>query len=315
MSVEPLRGGVSSDIWLVIGPSRSVVVKRARERLDVEQEWLADTSRNETEQAFARLLKDLSPGSVPELLSGEPGEGYFVMEYLDDSFTNWKEELLSGRIDSGPAEQAARLLALIHRHSAGRDDLARRFDTTDAFLSLRIEPYLIATAARHPDLKEFILTEADRLLRARIALVHGDFSPKNMLAGAGRLVLLDHEAAWYGDPLFDAAFLLNHLHLKMIVHRSRHEYIDRLSALCERFWSVYRDDAGFVEREKSGVVCGRLLLLLMLARVDGKSPVEYLDEAERAFVRAFVYDLLPKRIFELSEIRAGWKSQLERLSS
>ncbi len=56
-------------------------------------------------------------------------------------------------------------------------------------------------------------------LAAKIALVHGDVSPKKVPAGPRGPVFLDAECAWYGDPAFDLAFCLNHLLLKCLWNR------------------------------------------------------------------------------------------------
>ena len=82
------------------------------------------------------------------------------------------------------------------------------------FEELRLEPYY----AYHRDVKyrpaahDFLET-ADRRGRenGQIALVHGDYSPKNVLLHEDRLVLLDYEVIHFGDPAFDIGFSLAHL--------------------------------------------------------------------------------------------------------
>ena len=70
--------------------------------------------------------------------------------------------------------------------------------------------------------REVLRAEAERLVTCRSVLVHGDFSPKNLLVSGDRLVIIDCEVAWYGDPAFDLAFLLNHLCLKALYHAPAH---------------------------------------------------------------------------------------------
>lgn len=304
---EPLEGGVSSDIFLVSDGENRVVVKQALPRLRVDDEWFADTSRNETEQEFNRYLRNILPDAVPEIRYRDREQHFFVMEYLDESFTCWKDQLMNGTFETATAEHAARVLGILH-HKSRHDESARStFQTTQAFKSLRIEPYLLTTGARHPTLKPLFVAEAERLERHRETLVHGDFSPKNILVKPGRVVLLDHEVAWFGDPAFDVAFLLNHLYLKMLVNRYR---LDRLPDLAKAVWERYFEVRGSREQEQMETRTGRLLLMLMLARIDGKSPVGYLSDPEQEFVRKFVHRLLPGRIFEQERIHAEWKLQL-----
>ncbi|MEF8856196.1 MAG: phosphotransferase, partial [Haloplanus sp.] len=106
-------------------------------------------------------------------------------------------------------------------------------------------------------------------------LVHGDYSPKNVLVDRSDDPvpwILDFEVAHWGDPAFDAAFMLNHLFIKSIYNHDRHAaYADA----ADRFWTAYDRAAEWdIERETVAE-----LAVLMLARVDGKSPVEYVDRA------------------------------------
>ncbi len=121
-------------------------------------------------------------------------------------------------------------------------------------------------------------------------------------------MLLDHEVACIGDPAFDLAFLLNHLHLKMLWHRVRRRPFENLSPL---FWSVYLENSDDGNPENLTARTGTLLLLLMLARIDGKSPVEYFGEPEKKFVRSFVSDHLRREEFELAAINQNWNETLQ----
>jgi Ser/Thr protein kinase RdoA (MazF antagonist) len=142
--------------------------------------------------------------------------------------------------------------------------------------------------------------EAARLARIRECLVHGDFSPKNILVSADRLVLLDGEVAWYGDPAFDIGFLLCHLFLKALFHAPQEGGI---RPMIDTFWRVYQAARPAPELEPRVT---RLLLMLLLARVDGKSPVEYLDLARQDLVREFVRAKLSGEIPSLAAITDAW---------
>ncbi|MEX2641088.1 MAG: hypothetical protein WD266_10400, partial [Balneolales bacterium] len=170
---KPLTGGVSSDIYLLSDGGNRYVIKQARARLKVEDEWLADVSRNESEQDFILYVQGFLPQAVPNMVYRDPGQGFFVMEYLGSSFDNWKDRLLRGLFEPEVTTKAAELMAAVHLRSAGRDEVRQTFDTTANFKSLRIDPYLITTGDRHPGLRKQFYDEAERLEQHREALVHG----------------------------------------------------------------------------------------------------------------------------------------------
>jgi thiamine kinase-like enzyme len=155
-------------------------------------------------------------------------------------------------------------------------------------------------------LRELFCREARRLAVARECLVHGDFSPKNFLICGERMVLLDGEAAWYGDPSFDVAFLLNHLFLKALYHTLRSLGTEQMIAA---FWKSYLECRQTKLQNDLEERAARLLLMLMLARVDGKSPVEYLGAPQTRLVREFVRRQLTARCFELAALASVWFEQ------
>jgi aminoglycoside phosphotransferase (APT) family kinase protein len=298
--LTPLSGGVSCEIYLVEEGTERFVVKRALAKLNVKADWYADIIRNRHEWEYIRYVDRFLPMAVPALRQCSATDNYFAMEHLNGGFSNWKQLLLVGKTDLEHASRAGKILAQIHGHSTGDAEAVRLFDTTQIFFQLRIEPYLLATGAKHPVLRPLFEAEAARLAGVRECLVHGDFSPKNILVSNERMVLLDCEVAWYGEPAFDIAFLLNHFFLKSLLHAPRDIC---LRQMIEKFWFEYqniRPSPGIEPRT------GRLLLMLMLARVDGKSPVEYLDAARQQFVRDFVSAELPKENSSLRHIADAW---------
>ena len=296
-ALKPLTGGVSSEIYLVEDGAECFVIKRALPKLKVQAEWFADITRNRYEWQFIRYVARFAPASVPALRFCSATDGYFAMEYLGDDLANWKQLLLKGEADPQQAARAASLLASIHRHSSGDAEAASTFDTTANFHQLRIEPYLLATGAKHPALRPVFEAEARRLAATRECLIHGDFSPKNILVSPDRMVLLDCEVAWYGDPAFDVAFLLTHLFLKSLLHSGMRPMIDT-------FHQAYRSSLPLETR------ASRLLLMLLLARVDGKSPVEYLTASQQNFIRDFVQSVLPSSPTSLTAIEDYWFARL-----
>ena len=107
-------------------------------------------------------------------------------------------------------------------------------------------------------------------------------STKNILInGTSGALILDAECAWYGDPAFDLAFVLNHLVLKS-VHRP-----DAAIALRAAIMALLEARAAAdAPAQAMGVQhrAAALLPALLLARIDGKSPVEYLTDPDKKAV-------------------------------
>ncbi|MFJ5304334.1 phosphotransferase family protein [Streptomyces sp. NPDC088350] len=305
----PLAGGVSSDLWRVDLPGRSLCVKRALAKLKVAADWQAPVSRNAYEWAWMRFASRHRPDSVPELLAHDPEAGLFVMAFLPPGhYPVWKAQLLHGEVRVETAAAVGELLGALHAASAGDASLAAEFATDDNFHALRIEPYLLATAAAHPALEGVIQSLADRTATTRLALVHGDVSPKNILVGPSGPVLLDAECAWYGDPAFDLAFCVNHLLLKsLVVPGHRGDLLRSARVLTEEY--VRRVD--WEPRPALEARAAALLPALLLARVDGKSPVEYLtDERHRLFVRTAASALLRAPAPTVADVLDAWATAL-----
>jgi aminoglycoside phosphotransferase (APT) family kinase protein len=297
---EALAGGVSSDIWRVDLAGGPVCVKRALPRLRVSQRWEAPVSRNRYEYEWFRVAGEAAPGAVPRVLFRD-GDA-FAMEYLEPAaHPVWKEALRQGRADPAFAAQVGRTLAAIHAATAGRDDLARRFPTDDIFYAIRLEPYLVATANAHPDLADRLAALVAATAKTKACLVHGDVSPKNILCGPRGPVFLDAECAWYGDPAFDLAFCLNHLLLKCLwVPAAR----AALLACFDALYLGYLEKASFEGLESRTAA---LLPALLLARVDGKSPVEYLTQSDREIVRRAARPLVASPVEKLHDVRQAWQ--------
>jgi 5-methylthioribose kinase len=304
---EALAGGVSSDIWRVRvrkgGGFESIVVKQALARLRVAQVWEAPVERNRYEWRWMEAATAAVPGAAPRVLAHDEA-GFFAMEFLG-SFPLWKSELRDGRIDAAFAGRVGTALAAIHAATAGREAVAQAFATDASFHAIRLEPYLLATARVHPGHAAALRRLAERTAATRLALVHGDVSPKNILVGEAGPVFLDAECAWYGDPAFDLAFCLNHLLLKCL-WRPQHaaQYLESFDALRAGYLAGVRWEAPeAIEARVASLLPG-----LLLARVDGKSPVEYLDrEDQKARVRAVAGALLRDPPTTLNQVRQAWQ--------
>ncbi len=305
-AAEPLTGGVSSDIWKVELAGGTICVKRALARLRVKQVWEAPVGRNRFERLWMETASGIVPGIAPRVLASDES-GIFAMEYLDPAgHPLWKAELAAGRASAAFAAQAGGALSLIHAGTAGRDEIAARFATDASFHAIRLEPYLLATARAHPDLAARLETLAAITASTRLALVHGDVSPKNILCGPAGPVLLDAECAWYGDPAFDLAFCLNHLLLKCLwVPEARERFLACFDAFADDYLSgVTWEAPSMIEARAAALLPG-----LLLARVDGKSPVEYLtDDGDKCKVRAVAAQLLREPVTRLAVVRERWRA-------
>lgn len=293
----PLTGGVSSDIWRIDLPDGPICVKRALARLKVAAVWEAPIERNRYEYEWLRIAEQALPGSVPHVLSRI--DDSFAMEFLD--YPVWKAQLREGNAVPAFAKAVGRALRTIHDATAERPDIAERFPTDDIFQAIRIEPYLLATAVCHPDLAARIIALAERTTSIKDCLVHGDVSPKNILAGPGGPVFLDAECAWYGDPAFDLAFCLNHLLLKCLwVPPAAPGFLQCFDGMINGY-----EPGAEIERRTAS-----LLPALLLARVDGKSPVEYLNATNKESVRQTARPLIAHPPLTLEEVRKAWQKSL-----
>lgn len=281
-----LTGGVSSDIRIVHTADGSYVVKQALERLKVAADWRADPARSSVEvRALRAIARFLGPAHAPRVLWADAASYRFAMELIAPRFRNWKEQLLRGHVDLSTARSAGRLLGLLHARSAKSAVAARRFSGTDLFTDLRIRPYFERVAQKNPALSGAIADTVERMLRSRAALVHGDYSPKNLLADGAEVVILDCEVAHWGDPRFDIAFCVAHLLLKSF-RRGVHApmYCDAAVA----FLAAYRN-AGLAVLDRD---LARQTGCLLLARLEGDSPVDYLGDLDAPVVKRFAIGLL-----------------------
>ncbi len=307
----PLAGGVSSDIWRIDTARGPVCAKRALARLRVAAEWRAPIERNRYEARWLEVANGASPGAAPRVLGQHEGLGVLVMTWLvPDAHRLWKALLRRGESDAATARAVGATLVRIHAHSAARPALAARFDTDAIFFDIRLDPYLLAAARRHNELAPALERLVATTQATRLALVHGDVSPKNILIGPTGPVLLDAECAWWGDPAFDLAFCLNHLLLKCLwTPAATRDFLAAFEAL----GSAYLDGVDWEPRGTIEARAAALLPGLLLARIDGKSPVEYVDDdRDRELVRRTAGALLRRPAAFLGDVAAAWHEALER---
>ena len=304
---RPLAGGVSSDIFRVdTETGRTLAVKRSIPRLRVAAEWLAPVERAAGEVRWLRLVREIDSRLAPRVLAEIPEISVFAMEFLDPAnHPVWKDEMAGGRVDPGFAAAVGRDLVLIHSRTAGRSEIAEAFATDDCFFALRTSPFLLFTAERDGDVAPQLRALAADLAVRKVALMHGDISPKNILAGPAGPIFLDAECVAYGDPSFDIAFCLTHLLLKTVWLR---DWREAVMASFRALWEAYRlgvdwEESAALDRRAAGLISA-----LLLARVDGKSPAPYLTgAADKNLVRQTAKRFLSMQGLEIDTLSTLWR--------
>jgi aminoglycoside phosphotransferase (APT) family kinase protein len=309
--VYALTGGVSNRTMVVERPNgERWVIKQALEQLRVSAEWTCSRERIYLEALGLRWLEELVPaGMVPGFLFEDTEHYLLAMEAVPERFENWKSMLLEGRLHLNQVEAFARLMATIHQRGYERKtELADDFGDWTYFEALRLKPYYEYTASRVREARGFF----ERLIRStqqrRITLVHGDYSPKNILVDGDRLVLLDHEVIHFGDPAFDVGFSMTHLLSKS--HHLR-EHREAFLQAAKRYWKEYFrrvEDVEWTDQLERHVI-GHILGCL-LARVAGKSKLEYLSETERKRQRDSVIAMLDDRPDDVPGLIRQFKHQI-----
>jgi 5-methylthioribose kinase len=278
LQCRELGGGVSNTVVLVESGQERFILKQALPQLRVKDEWLADRTRIWRERdSLAAVAGVLPPSWVPKILWSDESNFLFAMEAAPEPAEFWKSHLLAGQLDAEHAKRAGIALGLTIRATWKSAEYADRFGDQTAFDQLRIDPYYRTIARRNPDIAAEATEWIAEMNQTRVALTHGDWSPKNMMVTPRGLFFIDYECAHFGDPAFDAAFCINHLILKSF-HQPQHAagYLGLAYIFYTQVVGMLPPEA-FSYFERATV---RHLGLLMLARVDGKSPVEYITRED-----------------------------------
>lgn len=308
--VRELAGGVSNVVLLATpaGGGEPLVLKQACGRLRVKEEWLCPVERIWREIDVLRICGDVlgsqnsecriqnaMSAQVPRVLWEDRENFLYAMTAAPAGYRTWKELLLAGELSDSETIAAAcgELLARLHAGTWQNAAVAEQLGDRTYFDQLRLDPYYRQVAGVHPDRAPQIERLIDSVWQHPRCLVHGDFSPKNLLVSPGRVTLIDFEVGHYGDPAFDLGFFLTHLVLKAIWSGPRGgDYVK----LADVFWTSYRELLG------RQIAAGELIALesrmivnmagCLLARVDGKSPVDYLMPSDQLHVRELARDWL-----------------------
>lgn len=278
-----LGGGVSNVVLRVADGDSAYILKQSLPRLRVAEEWLAPQERIITEAEAMRLASTIVDDGVPGVLLSDPSTFVLVIESAPSDWTDWKTQLMAGEVFPSAAARVGATLGELHRSTMGTSDLSELLRATEPFEQLRLRPYYERAAQAVPEWSNTLHTLAQELRDNRRCLVHGDLSPKNVLVprgGGDRAWVIDFEVAHRGDPRFDLAFLLTHLTLKSIHVQSARDLIDEAALAFLQAYEVVTADT--LPVDLPGVA--RHVGALLLARVHGKSPVEYLSTAEQSHV-------------------------------
>jgi 5-methylthioribose kinase len=306
--VEPLGGGVSNQVLRVVTDTTSFVIKQSRPQLRTQDPWYSDLSRIYREQEVMQALAPLLPGIVPEVLFVDRDNYAYAMSEAPPDAVPWKAELLAGQVDLAIGERAGQTLALIHETSAKDPDFAARFADLTVYAQLRIDPFYRRVQERRPEVAGEVAGIIEQMLTVKQALCHGDYTPKNFLIHDGRFTLVDYETAHFGDPTMDLGLWNAHILLKAARLPARRRDYQRLA---QAFWRGYRVRfRPMDELERRGV---QHLGALLLARIDGTSPVDYLpDETKRDAVRRLGRSILQWGIGRWED---AWSSAERELDS
>ncbi len=292
-----LGGGVSNRAVLLERSSGEAwVLKQALAKLRVKVDWFSDPSRVHREALGLKHLAQLAPqGTITPLVFEDEQRHLLAMQAVPQPHENWKTMLLAGRLEMEHVEQFAAILRAIHDGAPRSPHPLREiFGDRTFFESLRLEPYYAYTATQVPEARDFLNQLIADTRARRLTLVHGDFSPKNILVREDRLVLLDHEVIHWGDPAFDVGFGLTHL-LSKSHHLRDRRFIDAAARFCDAYALPLDENST------------RHTLGCMLARVAGRSPLEYLDDQQRARQRRVVVNLITRATTLPEVIERFWR--------
>jgi len=308
-----LAGGVSNRTVAVERESGEAwVLKQALAKLRVPVDWFSSPERIRREALGLKWLARLAPaGSITPLVFVDHEQHLLAMQAVPQPHENWKSVLLAGRICADHVRQFGGLLGAVHREAFERGaEVERVFADRAFFESLRLEPYYGYAAQQTPAAVAFLNALIGETRATRLTLVHGDYSPKNILIHRDQLVLLDHEVIHFGDPAFDLGFSLTHFLSKAHhLHALRGEF----AAAALEYWRAYREALGAcawaAELEPRAV---RHTLGCLLARVAGRSPLEYLSYIERARQREAVLRIMPAAPARIADLIAMFEANLCR---
>jgi 5-methylthioribose kinase len=307
---QALAGGVSNRaLWVQHQDREDWVIKQALPKLRVQVDWFSDPARIQREAAGLRWLQRIIPRHIPEIVFNDSERNILALTAVPQPHYNWKTALLEGRADTKFAQSFGKLLAKIHSAADSYPELADDFAERRFFEELRLEPYYGFTATQVPAAASFLRQLISDTRRRRFALVHGDYSPKNVLIHQERLIILDYEVIHFGDPAFDVGFSLTHF-----LSKAHHLPANRAAFLdmARDYWRSYLEDLPPKLRQTLCHFASKHTLACMLARVAGRSPLEYFDVIQRERQKRIVLALMRENISDAPDLIDAFGQQLGR---
>lgn len=310
--IDYCKGGVSCVAALVEYDDVTLLVKQGREKLAVKEDWRSDPKRMAVEAKANGFYHECIPSAAYEVLSYDPENCIMVRHAAPADCRMWKEDLLDGIFDFEIAKKTMEALAIVHNKSFNNEEVKKEYSDYSVFYELRISPYFEFLATKHPELADVINKIIPEIYDKHEVLVHADYSPKNILVNKDRSIcILDYEIAHYGNPAFDIAFFTNHIVLKSAHMR---KYNGALLNMLEVMVDTYFNIIDFKDRSELEAQCIPLLGVLMMARIDGKSPVEYIkSDITKDLVRDMATHLIRDNIKTYKEAIKLFKEMEDKI--
>ena len=299
--------GVSSDIWYVkteIG--LEFCIKRALKKLTVKEDWFAPISRSNYEASYFKACQNLNSKSFPKILGHDKKNYILAMEWFKpEKYILWKKKLLDVTFEKEDGNIISNILNKKHSYFYDNSNFKKEFENDKTFYDIRIEPYIIFTSKSYPEHENYFIDVAKSLVSNKKTVIHGDFSPKNILIGPDFPVILDAETACWGDPIFDLAFCNNHIILKSILNSSNKK---KYMLLSKEFIETYINKINWEDKNSFIARFLKLVPLLILARLDGKSPVEYYQDKHIKKARNLGLKVLNDKIKNINSFFSIWEN-------
>ncbi len=307
--ISQLTGGISNrTVLLNFDDGSSWVMKQALDKLRVDGDWFCSPERIFYEAEAMRWLEQYVAGNSPRLIFEDQSEYVLAMEAVQPPFENLKTLLINSPPKSSYFSLAGKLLGQIHLQGSKKENhIPHLFKDTHFFQSLRIEPYYLETIKKIEKTRRFFETLIDDTNKDHFTVVHGDFSPKNILVKRDKLILLDHEVTHFGDGTFDLGFFIAHL-----LSKANHlpEYRSEFISGVLIFIEAYLDQTKVMTkyREQRTV---RHSIGCFLARVCGLSQLEYLSEQQRLRQEFIAMRLLSDIPWSIDELTIRFKDLMD----
>ena len=276
ITATTLSGGVSCDTIKVNWHNGSGVIKRALAQLRVPGTWEADVDRILAEGDAITMYHQLTPEFVPKLLGRNDDELAIMLELAPEDMSEWRLQMLEGIVNPTIGSELGKVLGIWHNKTTGVQLPPRIENGKKRLYDLRAGAFYGGMAKVWPEHEPLISSCARELMESMECAVHGDFSPKNILAGPSGTWVLDFEVTHKGAPVFDLAFMCAHLIIKSIHLEDQR---DLLLETIANFLSAYKEQRGEIPGN-----LGNHVGIITAVRVVGISQVKYLSDSAKVKV-------------------------------